>query len=1375
MEFPQPPLIPGSNLTYAVESQLQVNTDVIIVNNYQNDEINSNYIKVDDTILTNNSIIGLVNPVSNYDIVTKDYIDNFVISNLPGENGNIFFNSNNKIEVNSELYFTTITLFAPNLIVDSIETNSVTINSITGSFSIEGTTVGFSLTLPLELGQALQIIVSDSNGNLSFVSNQTPGGINGSIQYSNGNNGFSGDSFFTFNNNELSVPEIESSLLVSSNVNTNKFILTGDITLKGSINPTTIVFSSDIGTGGYLVGSDGIKIEYYPENSNTIGGVDNSILFLGNGSYSLSFVTDYITNLTEIINDSDPDFVFISGNSGNSQTIDVTDKLNPVLAESLSYGSGSVLLNEVIDSTDVLFLINQTNDLNILNVDNKYSSSLIGSLNDSSIVSEKYGMAYENGFLYCNGSNQFTKIDVSTLSSPSIYFTTSINNTGQLLVSNNIAYIVDNNSSSLFIYDISSGLSLESSLVFTNTIFFNNIVKNGDYLYISTVSEIYSIDISNPSIPTTISFSNVPTQMRLYNVGDNLYASYNSYFFIFDIISPLSFTTVFEQTIVSSSGFFTISDNQDYVYVLGNNLNIYSLSVASGAFDGTTNLLSLNNSLYVNSKLTQNNGITFKKTSDITSLNDARYLFVNGLYTYVINSVGNKLYVYSSSDPITQLNEIDNSYTDFKTAITNNGFLYILTKRTLYVYDLSDSLNPSLLFEIDLIVYQSSNIILDIDAIDITIVNNFIYILFEQQPYLNIYQIIGSITEIVYVSNKTDFPNNTNKITNDLINDPSHLYANNNTILTIFDISTPTNLITVITSTISGSPIIKIIPDYPYLYCLDSSLLQNYSILDYSSPTTLSSFSFLSANDILNNGNSIYVTDYDGFNTLLIVIDIQNVLNPTTISQTKIGNSNAYLFLNENILYTLFSSRFVLYDASNALYPYQISEYSFISNPLNLSVLGDYGYISNYLTNKVLKYSLNSFISENKESLSSVVMSGLDINDISFQLATFNSVNGSFLIYGNVFNYLNIIYNEKNDLTEVLTTNIDEEYITGLHSQNGNVYLTGLDLQTINIPYLYVYSIGNNLIELNKISLTTYVGSYFNPPFVYKNFLYVTAFNRLSIYDNTNPQNLTLIKSIIPPANYLVPDNNILVSGSYLYLMSQSLSKFLKYKINDPLNPTLITNTTATVSTNYCNIINSGKYVYNGGNLGINSVFSENGSQGGNLDYSGVSYIALSGSKLYSINDIDNSFREIDINGINCLNVICDNIFSSYIDITSQLEVDVINTDGMSIKNLLCESISVNHYSLTVPDFTTTSLTMTNSSFTLNISNATLTANSFVTFTINNSKINENRKIIYDINSCSINLPPIITVLSVSTGSFDVQIYTICSLSGSLSINFLIV
>lgn len=1372
---PVPPLIPGSNLTYAIESQLLVNTDVIIVNNYQNNQINSNYIKVDDTILTNNSIIGLIDPVSNYDIVTKNYIDNFVISNLPGNDSEIFFNSNGVLKTNENLYFTTSsnTLFTPNLISTEINSNELTINYTTnGSFTLQGTTTSFSLTLPLELGQPLQVLVSDSSGNLSFVSNQTPGSPNFSIQFSNGNNGFEGDSSFTFNNNILNISSIDSSLLISNNLTTNKLELTENnfqININGNQSFTTIVFSSNIGTTGFVVGSDGNKIEYYSENSNTIGGINNSILYLGSGGFTgMTLEGTYITSLSNIINDSDSNYVFISGNSGNSQTIDVTDKTNPIVSETLSYGSGSVLVNEVINSDDILFLINQTNDLYILNVNNKSSSVLIGSLNDPNITSEKYGTAYQNGILYCNGSNIFTKIDVTTLSSPSILFTTSINNTGKLLVSGNYAYITSSSGSSLDIYNISSGLTNESTMLFSS-IFTDNLAKNNDVLYLSTTTEIYSIDVSTPSSPTTLSFSNVPTQMILNNIGNNLYASFNSYFYIFDITNPLSFTTIFEQTIISSSGFFTVSDLENYVYVLGNNLSVYSLTGSSSNFDGNNNILTN----YFNSKITQNNGITFKNLNNITSLNDARYLFVNGLYTYVVNSTASKIYVYES---LNQLNIIDTLIENFKTLIVNNGILYILTKRFLKVYNLSDSLNPTLIFNIDLIVYGPSNIILDLDAIDLTIVGNFIYILFEQQPYINIYQILKTnsiINEIIYVSNKTDFPTNTNKITNDLINDPIHLYANNNTILTIFDITTPTNLITVITNTISSNPIIKIIPDYPYLYCLDDFTLTNYSILDYNSPTTLSSLSFTDAIDIYNNGNGMYVIDNVYSNVSLIVIDVQNILSPTTISDTKIGNSNSYLFFNNNILFTLFSSRFVLYDASNSLYPYQISEYSFISNPLNLTVSGEYAYITNYLTNKVLKYSLTSFNNNEKEPINSIIMNGLGPQDISFQLATFNNLNGSFLIYGNVFNYLNIVYNEKNELNQILSTNIDEEYITGLHSLNGNIYLSGLDLDgLIQTPKLYVYSLGNNLIELNKISLTTYVGSYFNPPFAYKNFLYVCAFNRILIYDNVDPQNLVLVGNYVS-SDFLTPDNNIIVSGSYLYLISLT-EGFFKFNINNPLNPVLISNTTITTGSNYCNIINSGKYLYSGGSLGISSLLIETGIEKGQINSEGTSYIALSGSKMYATNDIDNSFKEIDINGINCLNLITDNILTSYLD-TSQINCDIINTDSMSIKNLLCETVSVNHFSLTVPDYTTTTLTINSSSFSIIVTDATLSSNSFVVFTINNYKINENRKIIYDINFCSISTPPILTIQSIMTGSFEFQIYTVSTLSGGLNVNFLIV
>lgn len=229
------PLIPSAQIYKNLEA-INIKTDILHSNIKSNEitakSVNSNNIQIKD-----NKITGINSPVIGKDAVNLEYIRNIKFDVTAPEKSIIFTNGTN-FTGSSSLIFDNSTTDNINIISDNtgiITNDTETIDISMKELNVKNIKIStmpeieeILLTLP-ETGIDGQVISTDNDGNLLFISVPTISNLVGSIQIKN-NNEFIQDPTFTYIDSELNIKKVNSDIVNS------KYTLLDELNINSSEN-----------------------------------------------------------------------------------------------------------------------------------------------------------------------------------------------------------------------------------------------------------------------------------------------------------------------------------------------------------------------------------------------------------------------------------------------------------------------------------------------------------------------------------------------------------------------------------------------------------------------------------------------------------------------------------------------------------------------------------------------------------------------------------------------------------------------------------------------------------------------------------------------------------------------------------------------------------------------------------------------------------------------------------------------------------------------------------------------------------------------------------------------------------------------------------
>lgn len=1057
--YPSPPLIPGSGNFQSVESIILNITEPINFDNLNTSLLTANSL-ISVCTITEGTIVGLVEPTTEniHYAATKNFMDSYEYLS-PVSSGTIYFNSlgpgyelspSNFGFVNDTLlnYNTTSSIISVSENVLIQESLSFTSNI---KFNVVNSISPFTLTLPNSNGSVGQVISTDSNGLLSFVSNNVPYGSNYTIQYATSEGNFkSSEHLLWVTDNTLLIDGIfNSSAILTNEIYTNKIEWTSinsqgpsinvntNVDINSNINKYTTILPTSISISGSAIGIIDYSLisnEYIMNtsfiNPNTceISGIDNGISYINtDGISSNTFLkwvsqTVYMNNIKQYVpyyfnsreltycRNFGPlitynDVYIYTLSSSQLSIIDISDIYNPVLIHNIDLREYYVDCTDLVEYEDTLYIAGQyqvlTTILLIFDISRVYPV-LINKINLKKVIN--YLTIYDS-YLYGTQSN-LSKYSLEDKYNP--VFLSSLNIFVNFITKVN-DYIYTGSDDILHIIDDSTTNLIQVNTVTVPPASFQ-ITSNNSYVFLSSATDITStIDISVSTSPVVVQNTSMP-----YSIDFDIYNNYLVIYspdniLIYDISDPLNITLF--NTYNSLVGRFTI-----------NNDRLYFNSIYLQTYD------------FFNGQLTE--------ISRYELFNHSSDLVVSNNYSYVINAY-DPMYI-SIVDISRSPNLLENIKFEIYDTDSVGGFIIKKYGNTFFIGGLLYYTSGNSLFITDLI-----------DSLNITLAN--IKYLFIEDTYLYIMTInniyIYSIKDTFNIQLLSNIPGSYNYGGADIYNKiqiyRNYMYVITNNII-IYDISDKYNPVYLSTIVISSAEHSNIIISEPYLYITNSGFLYIliYSISDPSNPILLTSQNRpgdIYGNKHIISGNYLYSSFFNDYylSKGALIFNIENIYD---IQSNYGGFENRSLDINGNYIHIVNLSRYYKVDSNGSVLTnclFNDIKTSFIDTINNFNVQNIIGYSHLLITND--SYTNSLVVSKNI----------VNITDFTVLNTTFNYNAGTI-----------------NILNATLSSGILKSIIINSNKIFSNsIITTSIKWNNTGIPIIYISDISNGSFQINIKSI----------------------------------------------------------------------------------------------------------------------------------------------------------------------------------------------------------------------------------------------------------------------------------------------------------------
>jgi hypothetical protein len=598
-------------------------------------------------------------------------------------------------------------------------------------------------------------------------------------------------------------------------------------------------------------------------------------------------------------------------------TLNVNNPTNPTVASYTFNPGGIGSLRDLAVSGKYAYLAG-ADGFGVVDITDPKNPSSVAMLPDTRV--DGYGIEVVGNYAYVTGQhNNFTSIDISKPANPQIagmVSSTRLSGPWDMAISGKYAYVVDNNLNGVTVIDISNPKSPKITGFTSSTELGGptRIKIVGKYAYIAGNNGITTVDISDPTAPTTTANNGAGSCEGIYVTGRYAYCTriWENSVSIFDISTSTAITLV-----------STITDprlDQPYdVAVAGTNAYVTNWA---GRTLATIDVSSTTVPVIVG------------MTSSSVEYVDSSRIVIAGKYLYSVGGMGNLVIFDLQGADISTAN-IGNLATNQLTVWEDGDF-----GKDLRVRSSLDVGSGGIFTDGGLSTYGTTTIAMNPSS-SVGIGTN------DPKGKLHVYdgtllvdspvnpKIAGSVAgwaETIYVQGKYAY---------------ATTYSNNG--LAVIDISNPkTPVIVGSTShpSLSSASGVYVSGNYAYVVARNGPTM---AIVDVSKPTTPTTTALLTltggTEKIYVSGKYAYAVGTGG----MYIVDISNPKAPTTTAYLNVTNAIG-LYVSGNYAYVAGGSSNVVYivNISNPTSPFIVStitDATRLATPRSIYVSGRYAYV----------------------------------------------------------------------------------------------------------------------------------------------------------------------------------------------------------------------------------------------------------------------------------------------------------------------------------------------------------------------------------------------------------------------------------------------
>jgi hypothetical protein len=657
-----------------------------------------------------------------------------------------------------------------------------------------------------------------------------------------------------------------------------------------------------------------------------------------------------------------------------------------------------------------------------------------------------------------------------------------------IAVLNNYAYVVNETSNTLQIFDVST-LSSPSLVGSVGTgIHPRSVAVSGDYAYVvnngSNSLQVFNVSTpSSPSLAGSISTDSEPMSVAVSGNFAYVVNFVSNSLQIFNISTPSSPSLAGSAVTGSAPNSVAVSGN--YAYVVnysGNSMQVFNVSTPSSP----------------------------SQESIVGAGSFPTSVAVSGNYAYVVNFVSNTLLVFNVNTPSDPVLESSVGTGDNPASVTASGnYVYVANNgsHTMQIFNASAPSSPSLAGSLSTGLYPSSIAVSGNYAYVVNAVSNSLQIFENTCPQQNLIVENGNMVWVSpsWQNNNEDIYNaNTGNVGIGETNPTAKLDVAGTVKIT--DGTQGVNK--VLTSDVNGlaswqnSELTQLASNSSALVCYQT--VGEINADNY--PVSLA----VSAN---------YVFVVNEFANSMQVINVSNPSNPSLTSSIETEPNPLSIAISGNYAYVLGNSgSFQIFNISNPSSPSLAGSLIIGSNPLSFAVSGNYAYVVNYPSNSLQILDVSN---PSNPSLAGSVGTG------SYPISV--AVAGNYAYVVNFLSSSLQIFNVSNPSNPSLASSV------GTGSYPNSV--------AVSANYAYVTGGSNSLqiFDVSNPSSPSLAGSVSTDPSpaslaVSGNHAFVVSWDTytLQIFNVSTPSNSNLVGSAgLEPGSFPVA-----VSGNYAYVAS---------------------------------------------------------------------------------------------------------------------------------------------------------------------------------------------------------------------------------------------
>lgn len=810
-------------------------------------------------------------------------------------------------------------------------------------------------------------------------------------------------------------------------------------------------------------------------------------------------------------------YAFIAAYKGLT-ILDVANPLNPVFISHLD--SAGATAKGVAVSGNYAY-ITGSNTFSIFDITNKSSPVLLGSITDSTNLSQIFDVEVSGNYAFVAVSGRMTIIDISIPSSPSVAATlvNSLYSTSPYSMEKIGNYVVSNGTASkAVVTDISNPLA--PSFV-NNTMSCMYWIKvYGTSFYCGTNSGIlHSYDLTTPATPTLIKSFSYPGifsgSTGLTTSGNFAYvtASTRNQFHVVSFSNPSDpeiVNTITHATQLAAPKNVAVSGN--YAYVVGPSyVTIIDISTpASAAIVGTL--------------------------SDATNLAGPRAIAISGNYAYVVTNGGiTVINVTTKASPTFVTSLASASMTDCRQIEIHNGYAYVpcYTSDSLGIISLSSPAAPTLEGIAQDATYLNG-------AQSVVIVDSYAYV--SRISGLGVIDISSPSTPVVQPMSPTTFT------TSSIATKGRYIFAGSweGNLISLKNPSTPQHLNARIAYAIGAFQRMSISGNYLIVVGNNKAGLQIWDISNR--PLAVEEEAFLNNSNLLGGATDVKVVG----NYAYVLAEIAQRVTVVDISDPDVpvilGSVHSYLLkgarnleVEGNYAYaTGFSSNYFMpiidvSDPNSIFVAASYSSFSYFQQSQNLKKSGNYIFNSSG-AGKFSAVNLTSPLAP--AAAGTLTISSPRGFDISGNYAFVCSSSTNSLVVVNISNPASMTIS--NTLTDANLANCNAVAISGnhvfVHSGNPSKKLSVIDISTPTSPSFAGVLEDNSLLNGGKISV---VGDIVYVP---------TTSDGLVMIDTSNKSNPQIMDTLPYNTSSTSSLKSIVANGTLAFGVRSTESAFGVYR-----------------------------------------------------------------------------------------------------------------------------------------------------------------------------------------------------------------------------------